>query len=480
MIEKVPERGTHGTAGRKGMKTGEVNVRLLALEVLLAVTRDGQYSHIALGQVLEKYQYLSKQERSFLTRLCEGTLEHMIRIDYVLNQFSSVKVNKMKPVIRCILRAAVYELQFMDAVPPQASCNEAVKLAQKKGFASLKGFVNGVLRTVSRNLDKIVFPDPQQEPLQWLSVTYSMPEWILEEWLVCYGMEETRRILEAFLAEPATCVRADTARISQEELAEKLRREGVTVRKNPLLPQSLLLTDYDFLWRIPSFAEGLFYVQDTSSMRAVLAAWEGLFGGGEAEGAEGAVKVLDVCGAPGGKSIYLAQLLGERGQVEARDLSQGKVELIRENIARCRLSNLKARVQDARVFCPDDVESAELVLADLPCSGLGVIGRKPDIKYRMTKKQQQELAFLQREILGTVCAYVKPGGTLLYSTCTIGRLENEENVRGFLMEHPEFVLEREEQLLPVSGLQDGFYFARMRKKQEKEKYDKIGHKVVEL
>ncbi|MCI9148914.1 MAG: 16S rRNA (cytosine(967)-C(5))-methyltransferase RsmB [Lachnospiraceae bacterium] len=471
--------------------TSDVNVRLLALETLLAVTKEGQYSHIVLGQTLEKYQYLSKQERSFLTRLCEGTLEQMLRIDYVLNQFSNVKVNKMKPVIRCILRCGVYELLFMDKVPPQAACNEAVKLTQKKGFSNLKGFVNGVLRNISRNKDRIVWPDPKEEPLSWLSVNYSMPEWILEEWVLQYGMEQTREILEAFLAPSPTCIRVNTGRITRAQLMERLEQEGVTVHENPLVPESLFLTEYDFLGRIPSFQEGLFYVQDTSSMLAVQAAGSllmeereaarsagsrpmeereaarsaGSLRGGD-DRAAGPMRVLDVCGAPGGKSVCLAQLLGEESLVEARDLTEGKVELIRRNIARCRLPNIRAQVKDARIFYPEDEKTADLVLADLPCSGLGVIGRKPDIKYRMTREQIKELAALQREMLHTVCAYVRPGGILLYSTCTISQRENEENVEWFLKEHPDFSLKEQRQLLPKAGLMDGFFYGAMRRAEE--------------
>lgn len=445
--------------------TSDVNVRLLALEVLLAVTKEGQYSHIVLGQTLEKYQYLSKQERSFLTRLCEGTLEQMLRIDYVLNQFSTVKVNKMKPVIRCILRCGVYELLFMDKVPPQAACNEAVKLAQKKGFANLKGFVNGVLRSISRNKEGIAWPDPKEEPLSWLSVTYSMPKWILEEWVPRYGMEQAREILEAFLAPSPTCIRVNTSRITREQLAKRLEQEGVTARENPLVEESLFLSGYDFLGRIPSFQEGLFYVQDTSSMLAAQAACSRLE---ENKRAAGPLGVLDVCGAPGGKSVCLAQLLGTESLVEARDLTKGKVELIRRNIARCQLPNISAQVKDARVFDPQDEKTADLVLADLPCSGLGVIGRKPDIKYRITREQITELAALQREILHTVSAYVRPGGILLYSTCTISRRENEENVEWFLKEHPEYSLKEQRQLLPKAGLMDGFFYGVMRRAEEGE------------
>lgn len=445
--------------------TSDVNVRLLAVEALLAVTREGQYSHIVLGQILEKYQYLSKQERSFLTRLFQGTLEQMLRIDYVLNQFSTVKVEKMKPVICCILRCGVYELLFMDRVPPQAACNEAVKLAQKKGFVNLKGFVNGVLRNISRNKVKISWPDQEKEPISWLSVNYSMPEWILKEWTARYGMDQVREILGAFLAPSSTCIRANTGRITMEELAEQLRREGVTVQVNPLAAGSLFLEEYDFLGSLPSFQEGLFYVQDTSSMLAVEAACRRLL---ENNGAVRPLRALDVCAAPGGKSICLAQLLGAKSLVEARDLTEGKVELIRRNIARCRIPNICAQVKDARVFYPKDAASADLVLADLPCSGLGVVGRKPDIKYRMTREQIGALAALQRELLHTVCSYVRPGGILLYSTCTISRRENEENVEWFLGEHKDFNLEEQRQLLPQAGLLDGFFYAVMRRREEGE------------
>ena len=194
-----------------------INTRELALDILLAVDRDGEYSHIAIRNTLDKYRYLSKQERSFIKRLCEGTLEHMIWIDYVLNQFSSVPVAKMKPAIRCILRNSVYELKYMDAVPASAACNEAVKLAQKRGFRNLKGFVNGVLRSVSRGLETVVLPDGKSNPLEYLSVAYSMPLWILQLWQASYTMEQIQGFLEAFLSEMPTAIRVNPLKTTKEE-----------------------------------------------------------------------------------------------------------------------------------------------------------------------------------------------------------------------------------------------------------------------
>lgn len=432
-----------------------VNSRELILEVLLAVTRDGLYSHLVIRNTLDKYQYLEKQERKFIKRVCEGTLEHMIWIDYVIDQFSKVKVKKMKPVIRCILRSSVYELKYMDAVPPSATCNEAVKLAQKKGFHNLKGFVNGVLRNISRNLTEISLPDREKEPLDYLSVVYSMPVWILKLWQKSYDLKQIEEFLQAFLTEMPVSIRVNTLRTSKEELRQELEQEGIRVSEVEGTANALQIEHYDFLERIPAFREGKFYVQDISSMQAAL--W--------ADPPENSL-VLDVCAAPGGKSIHMAELMQETGIVEARDLTQQKVSLIQENVMRCGLKNVCPRVMDARVLDQEKVGKADIVMADLPCSGLGVLGKKADIKYRVTEKACRELSALQREILQVVQQYVKPGGILVYSTCTINSGENEENTAWFLRKYPEFSLERQQQILPQKGKQDGFFLAKFIKSQD--------------
>ena len=205
--------------------TKGTDVRELALGILLEVSGGVEYSHVALRNVLEKYQYLEKQERSFLTRLVEGTLERRIWLDYVIDQFSSVKVRKQKPVIREILRMSVYQLRFMDSVPDAAVCNEAVKLAQKKGFRQLKGFVNGVLRNIARHLQEIEYPSKEQ-PVRYLSVRYSMPEWIVEDWLKIYGRETAEKMLAAFYEERPTVIRVNRNRITPEELTRRLEERA--------------------------------------------------------------------------------------------------------------------------------------------------------------------------------------------------------------------------------------------------------------
>lgn len=442
--------------------------RELVLGVLLEVTRDGEYSHISLRNVLTKYQYLDKRDRAFITRVVEGTLEHMIEIDYIINQFSKVKVNKMKPVIRNILRSTVYQLKYMDSVPNSAACNEAVKLATKKGFASLKGFVNGVLRNIERNLDNITYPD-EANLLEYLSVEYSMPEWILQKWLAQYDRATVETMLADFQMERPTTIRVNRNVMTKNELIESLENQGVHVENHPYLSDALWITSYDYLADLDSFQKGAFHVQDISSMLVAHLA----------NPQEGDT-VIDVCAAPGGKSLHMAELLRGTGHVEARDLTDYKVNLIRENIERSGMKNIEAVCQDATVFDEESVEKADIVVADLPCSGLGVLGKKTDLKYKMTEQTQKDLVALQREILSKVKSYVKPGGTLIYSTCTIHEAENMGNVDWFLAENKEFELASvkedlcEElsrnvvnegclQLLPGIHKSDGFFIAKFKK-----------------
>ncbi len=431
-----------------------VNIRELVLETLLLINRDGEYSHIALGQVLGKYQYLSKKDRAFLTRTVEGTLERMIEIDAIIGQFSSVKINKMKPVIREIIRSAVYQLKYMDSVPDSAVCNEAVKLASKKGFFNLKGFVNGLLRNISRNLDHIQYPSREKEPVQWLSVVYSMPEWIVRKWIEQYGEKKTEEILQAFLEERPTSIRCSSSKITPQELKDRLEKEGVTVKEYEEIPGAFQISGYDYLDALESFREGCFQVQDISSM--LVGEW--------ADPKEGEY-IIDVCAAPGGKALHLADKLKGTGRVEARDLTEYKVQMIRDNISRLGFSNVLAVQQDALDIDESSLEKADIVIADLPCSGLGVLARKTDLKYKMTEQMQSELADLQRRILAVVCRYVKNGGKLLYSTCTINREENEDNALWFGREFPEFHLVKEQQMLPGTDVGDGFYIAEFKKEK---------------
>lgn len=423
-----------------------VNIRALALELLLEITEGGAYSHLVLRGALEKYQYAGKQERAFLTRLTEGTTERLIELDYIIGRFSKVPVEKMKPVIRNILRMSVYQLRYMDGIPDSAVCNEAVKLAQRKGFSGLKGFVNGVLRAAARGQESVVLPN--------LSVRYSTPQWIVDQWTEEYGSDIAEKMLADQYRERPTTIRVNLAKISREQLAERLEAEGVQACKIEGVDCALAISGYDHLGSLPSFREGLFCVQDVSSMRAALLA-----------APKAGDCCIDICAAPGGKSLHLAELLKGTGMVEARDLTDYKVGLIEENIVRSGLKNIRAARMDALVFNDASVGRADVLIADLPCSGLGVLSKKRDLKYRMSRKQQEELVRLQRKILDVVWRYVKPGGTLIYSTCTVHKEENEGNARWFASHYP-FELKEQMQMLPGADLWDGFYMAKLERKTD--------------
>ena len=443
------------------MTDNTTNIREVVLDVLLEVLENHNLSHIVLKQALEKYLFLERQDRAFITRCVEGTLEYRIQIDAVIDRFSKVKTAKMKPVIREILRMSVYQILYMERVPDSAVCNEAVKLAKKRKFQGLSGFVNGVLRTISR----------EKEKLTWIDVSerYSIPQWMLSMWEEMYGKETAETIAASFLEERPLTVRFNESIAPASETIREMEDQNITVEKSDVFPGIASIRGFDYLDCVNAFTEGKITVQDPSSS---LAAQMASIDSGDF--------VLDVCSAPGGKAIHAADLLKGTGMVEARDVSERKTDLIEENIMRCGFQNIRTNVWDATVLDPSMVEQADVVLADLPCSGLGIIGKKPDIKERMTREEIKDLAKLQREILSVVTQYVKPGGTLVYSTCTITGEENKENaewieknlpfekkmIADLLPEALKNSCERNMiQLLPGIHPCDGFFISAFRKKK---------------
>ena len=453
------------------MMTDGVNTRELALNILLQIEKEEAPCHVAVRQTLEKYQFLPKQDRAFITRLCDGSVEYQIQNDYVINQYSKTKIHKCKPVIRALLRMSVYQIRFMDSVPDSAVVNEAVKLAARRGFFPLKGFVNGVLRSIVREKDHLTFPGREEGLTRYLSVRYSMPEFLVEEFLEQYSEEETEKMLASFLETHPTTIRINRFRNTEEETLRSLEKQGVTVEKAPYVKEAWYIRGYDHLNRLSAFLQGRFQVQDVSSMLVAHAA-----------DPHPGDTVLDLCAAPGGKSLHMADRMLGCGFVQARDLTPYKVDLIRENVERSGLTNVVPEQWDATV--PDEGwrKKADVVLADVPCSGYGVIGKKPDIRYHASKNRETELIHLQKKILENAAEYVKEGGILVFSTCTVNKKENEENLWWFLEKFPfEPVslddclpeeLRSEEtakgylQLLPGVHKCDGFFLAKLRRKED--------------
>jgi ribosomal RNA small subunit methyltransferase B len=392
----------------------QVNLRNIVLTMLCKV-EDGAKSHIVLKETLDSYDYLDKQKRAFVTVLFKGTIERQIELDYIINQFSKTKVSKMKQVIRNIIRLSVYQLKYMNNVPDSAACNEAVKLVNKRKMSGLKGFVNGVLRNISRSLDKIEYPKDKKE---YLSVCYSIPMWIIEMWSQQYGIERTEQILNSlYETNEYTTIRVDSNKMSPKQVIVEFEKENISVKQSELYGNALYIKGYDSLEKLKLFEDGIITVQDESSMLV-----------GLTSGVKENDYVMDVCAAPGGKSIHISQLMNGTGRVQARDLTENKERLIKENISRMKIKNIETKVWDGTKEDKEAIGKADVVIADVPCSGLGIIGNKSDIKHNVSKKQIFQLVEIQRKILEQACKYVKIGGRLVYSTCTVNKYENNENV----------------------------------------------------
>jgi len=434
--------------------TDSVNLRAIVLDILMEVNEKGEFSHLLINNALTKFQYLDKNKRSFITRVTLGTIENKIELDYIIDQFSKTPVRKMKPLIRNLCEMSVYQIMYMDNIPDSAVCNEAVKIATKRGFAGLKGFVNGVLRNISRNKDSITYPDSSTNINEYLSIKYSMPLWIIQMWTEQLGMDKTKQVLEGFRQNKKTYIRCNTLKASVEDIISALKKENVSVNRVADIPYALEIEDYDHITALKSFNDGLYQIQDISSIMA-----------GYLTGFNEGDTVIDVCAAPGGKSINAGISVGNSGKVYSRDISDYKAGLIEDNVKRLGIDNIVVQVHDALEKDDSMVGKADVVIADLPCSGLGIIGRKPDIKYNTDKDKLNSLVKLQREILSVVYDYVKPGGVLMYSTCTINSEENEANADWIC---DTFGYEKEEyrQMLPdIEGKTDGFFVAKLRRKK---------------
>ena len=388
-----------------------VNEREVVLDMLLSL-REGKLSHTILKDTLDSYLYLDKSSRGFITRLYEGTIEKRLYLDFIIDGYSKTPVKKMKLIIMLLLEMAVYQLFFMDRVPDSAAINEAVKLAKKRGLTGLSGFVNGVLRNIARNKENIALPDKNKDLIKYLEIKYSTPKAVVEHFINDYGSEKTEEILEAFEEKRPLVARATKNR---EELIKKLDAEGVRVSTDTIFPESLKILELDSLSYLESFEEGDFVLQDESSQ----------FIGKIVSLPKGA-RVLDLCAAPGGKSLLFAGM-EEVDEIISCDITENKTELIEENVRRIGASKIKTKMNDASLCNPDFVDGFDLVICDLPCSGLGVMGRKRDIKYNVSIDKIKELAKLQKKILENAVRYVKKDGRLIYSTCTMTRAENEEN-----------------------------------------------------
>lgn len=435
-----------------------VTAREVALGCLLAGEKQGAWSDGALKNAIRQ-SGLSGRDAGLCTRLVYGVLQNQMLLDWHIDRRSSVPAEKMEPAVRGVLRLGLYQLLFLDRVPAHAAVNESVALAKAKSRnPRAAGLVNAVLRAVERERGEGL-PQPKE-----LSIRYSHPEWLVKEFSHILPAGELEAALAADNAPVPTVAQVNTLKTSTSALAAELTAAGVSVTPHPWLPDCLELAETGNLEELPAFREGKFYIQDAAARLAVLAA-----------GPKPGMRVLDVCAAPGGKSFAAAIAMEGKGEICSNDIHPHKKRLIETGAARLGLANIKAGIMDAREFDPALKEGFDLVIADVPCSGLGIIRKKPDIRYK-APEPLKGLPQVQKAILETASRYVKPGGVLLYSTCTLLRRENEDVVDWFLTGHSGYALEAFSLPGPVGRTEgivtlwphrcgtDGFFIAKLRKK----------------
>ncbi len=444
------------------------NPRRAAYEILQRIEKERSHADILVDQELSRGT-LRGPDRGLLTELVYGVLRRRQTLDHIISQFSRQKVDRLESVVLVLLRLGLYQSFFLDRIPVSAAVNETVKLA-KVFVPRASGFINAVLRRADRERDALSWPDRSKEPVDYLAAYYSHPKWLIEDWIRQLGPEEAESLAKSMAEMPPLTFRTNTLRMSREALLERLAEENVQAEKSIYSPDGIRVLSHVNPALLHSFREGLLTVQDESSQLASIFL-----------APEPGDKVVDVCAAPGGKSTHLAQLMEDRGSVLACDVHTGKLRLIEETAERLGISVIRTCVLDAAG--PLDVLGGaefDRILIDAPCSGLGVLRRNPEGKWRKTHADVMRLAGLQRAILGNFTDRLKSGGVLLYSTCSTSMEENEGVIDDFLTERGDFMVEDLRELFPrfsplftdrgffrswphLHGM-DGFFAARLRRK----------------
>lgn len=441
-------------------------VREQVVDLLIEVEREQSYAQLSLKKALVD---LEMRDKALATEIFYGTIKYQIQIDYWLNQYSKTPIRKMKPLIRNLLRMSVYQMLHLDKIPVSAVINEAVKITKKRKFQGLSGFVNGLLRTIDREREKLAYPSEKDSLSEALSIQYAIPEWMIKMWLKQYSRDIVEQIASALNQRAEVCGRVNDLKGSKAELLEILEKEGVHVERGHLLEEAFYLKKVDNLQNLPSFKLGAWTVQDESAMLVahVVAPKAGEY-------------VLDMCSAPGGKSMHMAAKMENRGEIIACDIHPHKLELIEKNAKRLGISIIKPTLQDGMVLNENWIGKFDKVLLDAPCSGLGIMKRKPDIRLHKTKDDLKEIVEIQKALFKNAVQYLKPNGKLVYSTCTISYEENEQMIKEAVSEYglelenivdtiPKLIQSsvKEQgmiQILPNMAGTDGFFIASLKRR----------------
>jgi len=477
-----PHAGGKGAApggpaggGRAAVRARKpASARDIALDALMRVEEAGAYSNLQLNRSLQEAA-LSRADAGLATELVYGTIQRRLTLDYWLDKFVRGGSAKLQPWVRMLLRLSVYQLAFLNRIPARAAINEAVEIAKRRGHAGVSGMVNGVLRNIDRSRHELALPD-DGDPVRRISLRHSYPEWLVTRWVDVYGEAAAEAICAAGNETPRASLRVNRLRADRETVLRALREAGYVAAPSAASPWGVIVERGGHLAEAEGFRQGLWSIQDESSMLVA-----------EAAAPEPGMTVVDCCAAPGGKSAHLAEIMLGRGTVWANDVYPHKEQLIAGQAERLGLPNIRTETNDAAALDRVHGEATmDLVLLDAPCSGFGVIRRKPEIKWTKSPGDVEAIAALQSRLLDTAARLVKPGGTLVYSTCTIERAENENQIAAFLARHPVFERDAdwpaevlaplrragaadgdfrgEVQLLPQHFGSDGFYIARLKRR----------------
>lgn len=439
--------------------------RNTAIHILHEVHTGGAYANIALVKHLRR-ENLSEQDRRFVTELVYGAVKAGDTLDWILRRYINRPLKKIPPMVCEILRLGIYQLFYLDKVPSSAACNTAVELTKKYSHAGTVKFVNAVLRTAVREPERAKFPDAKGQEVTALALAEQHPEWLIRRWAKNFGLEETRALCRFNNGKPRLSLRTNTLKTSREDLLKALAELGIKTEESRLAPEGIIISEHGALDELAPLRDGLCQVQDESSMLVahVLAPKPGDF-------------VIDCCSAPGGKTTHIAALMENRGHIIAGDVFEHKLARINDNAKRLGIDIIETRLLDARDVGGQFTDRADKVLVDAPCSGLGVLRRKPDARWNKREADIAKLPDLQLEILQSAARAVKVGGSIVYSTCTIESAENNAVVEKFLQQNPNFSLEDTGSLLPLTKRADekmvqlypqrdgtdGFFIAKMKR-----------------
>ncbi len=435
--------------------------------IALSAVHKGAYADVALERVLSKND-LSPRSRRLTTELVYGSVRQMRSLDTLIDQLASKKADKQPPLLRAILHLGLYQLRYLSHIPPSAAVNTTVELAKKNGLSGLTGFVNGVLRQYLRinetGNDPLKLPE---NPVERLGILHSYPDWIIEVWLAQFGFAATEKLCQWFNQPPTLDLRVNLLLSSVEKVETSLQQAGINASRVSHLPQALRISESTgAIQNLPGFNVGWWTVQDSSAQLVshLLAPKAGEF-------------VIDACAAPGGKTTHIAELMGDNGTIWACDRTASRLRKLQQNTKRLQLKSIQIQVGDSRHFS-QFIDKCDRLLLDVPCSGLGTLNRHADARWRQTPESIQELSSLQSQLISQGALFVKPGGVMVYSTCTLHPQENESVIETFLQQNPTWQIEATEpdspcftfaktagwiKVLPYEDLMDGFFMVRLRK-----------------